>query len=230
MATDPRFDVFPDEMTATQERRSKWTSCLIGCLVVLGVIMVLVIIFAVWVGRNWRGWAADIGTQAVSQAVDSSDLPPQEKGEVKAQADRIAQALRAGQISAQQAGEIIQKVFESPLMPTIIVGAIDQHYLQRSGLNDQEKTEGKQTLKRFARGAIDKKINQQGIDAVMTHVADRQPNGEWRLRQQVSDQDLRAALTEAKKQADDAGVPAEPEAVDPSDELKRIIDESLPGA
>ena len=36
-----------------------------------------------------------------------------------------------------------------------------------------------------------------------------------------------AALTEAKKQADDAGVEAEPEDVDPSAVLKEIIDESL---
>ena len=114
-------------------------------------------------------------------------------------------------------------------MPTIIVGAIDQHYLQRSGLSAEEKAEGRLTLQRFARGAIDKKIDEQGIDAVMAHVADRQPNGEWRLRQQISDQDLRAALTEAKARADAAEIPAEPEAVDPSDELKRIIDESLPG-
>jgi hypothetical protein len=230
MVTDPRFDVFPDEMTATQERRSKWTSCLIGCLAVVGVLIVLAIILGVWFARNWRDWAADIGTQAVNQAVDSSELPPQEKGEVKAQAERVAKALRDKKISAEQAGKILQRIFESPLMPTIIVGAIDQQYLQRSGLSAEEKAEGRLTLQRFARGAIDKKIDEQGIDAVMAHVADRQPNGEWRLRQQISDQDLRAALTEAKARADAAEIPAEPEAVDPSDELKRIIDESLPGA
>ena len=61
----------------------------------------------------------------------------------------------------------------------------------------------------------------------MVHVADRQPDGNWRLRQQVSDADLRAALTEAKAQADKAGIAEEPEEFDPSDEFQRIIDEAL---
>ena len=61
----------------------------------------------------------------------------------------------------------------------------------------------------------------------MSHVADKEPNGEWRMRQQLSDADLRAALTEAKARADAANVAAEPEDVKPSVELKRIIDETL---
>ena len=83
------------------------------------------------------------------------------------------------------------------------------------------------SLKRFARGIFDDKIKEKGIDAVMAHVADRKGDGQWRLRQTVSDDELRAALSEAKAQADAADIPAEPENIDPSDEVKRIIDESL---
>ena len=55
MADDHRFEIEPSEYTEKQRKRSKWTSCLIGCLVVLGVLMVLFVILAVFVGRNWRG-------------------------------------------------------------------------------------------------------------------------------------------------------------------------------
>ncbi len=227
MATEHRFEIIPDEGEATPRQRSKWASCLIGCLVVLGVMLVLMIIVAVWVARNWRGWAADFGSQAVNQAIDASDLPPQEKGEVKVQVERMAKALREGQISGEQAGTILQKVFESPLMPALVVAAIDKHYIERSGLSDDEKAQGRVALSRFTRGTIDHKIDKQGLDSVMVHVADRQPDGNWQLRQQVSDADLRAALTEAKVQADAAGIAEEPEEFDPSDEFKRIIDEAL---
>jgi hypothetical protein len=227
MATEHRFEIIPDEGEATPRQRSKWASCLIGCLVVLGVMLVLMIIVAVWVARNWRGWAADFGSQAVNQAIDSSDLPPQEKGEVKVQVERVEQAFRDGRISFQQAGMILQKVFESPLMPALVVAAIDKHYIERSGLSDDEKAQGRVALNRFTRGTIDDKIDKQGLDAVMVHVADRQPDGNWQLRQQVSDADLRAALTEAKAQADKAGIAEEPEEFDPSDEFKRIFDEAL---
>jgi hypothetical protein len=230
MASDPRFDDFPDSMTETQQRRSKWTSCLIGCLIVMGGILVLAIVLAVWLSRNWQDLAADLGTQAVNQVLESSELPPQEKGEVRSEVNRVAKALQERKISGQQARAVIEKILESPLMPTMIVAVVDRQYLERSGLSDAEKLEGRKSLSRFARGVIDKKIDQQGMDAVMSHVADRQANGQWQLREQISDDELRAALTAAKEEADKAAIPDEPEAVDPSDELKRIIDESLPGA
>jgi hypothetical protein len=234
MATDPRLETHTnpfgpdyDQVADDPRRRSKWATCLMGCLGVLAVLMILAVIAGVWIGRNWRGWVAGIGSQAVNQGIDSSDLPPQEKVEVKEQVDRVTKAFRAGQISTEQAGAIVDKLMHSPLMPSLVVATVGKRYFDRSGLSDEEKDEGRKTLKRFTRGMVDKKINDQGIDAVMTHVADRQANNQWQLRQQVSDQELRAALTEAKARADAAGIAEEPEDFDASDEVKRIIDETL---
>ena len=116
---------------------------------------------------------------------------------------------------------------ESPLMPSFVVMAVERKYFDRSKLSDEEKAEGRQALKRFARGVFDSKIKDKGIDSVMAHVADRGPNGQWELRQAVSDEELRAALSEAKAQADAANIPPAPENIDPSDEVKRIVDEAL---
>jgi hypothetical protein len=226
MASDHRFEVFPDQ--GESRPRSKWASCLIGCLIAAGIAILLMIAVGVWVARNIRGWAADFGSQTISQGIDSSDLAPQEKVEVKQQVDRVDKAFRDGRISMQRAGTIIQKVMQSPLMPTLVVGAVDKHYFTSSGLSDDEKAEGRLTLKRFARGVIDKKIDDKGIDKVMSHIADRQSNDSWQLRPKVSDADLRAALAAAKADADEAGIAAQPENIDPSDELKKIIDESMP--
>ena len=113
-------------------------------------------------------------------------------------------------------------------MPSLIVMAVDKQYFERSGLSDEEKAQGRDALKRFARGVIDGKIDQKGIDAVMAHVADQKGDGNWQFRAKVSDADLRAAIAEAKSRADKAGIPAEAETtIDPSDEVKRIIDEAL---
>jgi len=227
MSSDPRFDVYPDEFEQAQRRRTKWTTCLIGCLAIFVLMMLFVIAAAVWVGRNWRGWTADLGLQVLNQGIDTSDLPAAEKDEVKVQVKRIATGFRDGKISAEQLGTIVQKLAQSPLMPTFVVMAVDKQYFNRSGLSDEEKAQGRKDLKRFARGMIDGKIDQKGIDAIMSHIADRKPDGEWQLRQNVSDADLRAALAEAKSRADEAGIAEEPENVDPSDEFKRIIDEAL---
>jgi hypothetical protein len=225
MASEHRFEVIPEQ--GEPRPRSKWAGCLIGCLVAAGITTLLIVAVGIWVARNLRGWAADLSSQAINQGIEASDLAPQEKLEVKQQVERVDKAFRDGRISMQQAGTIVQKVMESPLMPTLVVGAVDKHYFASSGLSDQEKVEGRLTLKRFARGVIDKKINQEGIDKVMSHIADRQGDS-WRLRQKVSDDDLRAALAAAKVDADDAGIAAQPEKIDASEELKKIIDESMP--
>jgi hypothetical protein len=234
MASDPRFSPYPnqpdptfDQFGETPRKRSMWQSCLIGCLAVFVVMVVLALIVGFWISRHWRGWVAEFGSQAINQGIDSSDLPPQEKAEVKAQVERVKTAFAAGQISNEQASAIVKKLIQSPLMPSFVVMAVDRHYFDRSKLSDEEKAAGRQSLKRFTRGIIDEKIDEKGIDAVMAHIADRKPDGQWELRSTVSDDELRAALTEAKKQADAAGIPEAPQDVDPSDEVKRIIDESL---
>ena len=234
MASDPRFEAYPNQTDAHTfqveepvRKRSAWQTCLIGCLGVLAVVVVLAIIAGFWISRHGREWFAGFGSKLINQGIDASDLPPQEKLEVKEQVDRVAKAFGEGQISNEQAMAILEKLGKSPLMPSIVVMGVDRQYLDRSKLSDEEKAEGRTALKRFARGMFDGKIKQKGIDSVMAHVADRQPDGQWELRETVSDEELRAALSEAKAQADAADIPPVPEDIDPSDEVKRIIDESL---
>jgi hypothetical protein len=166
--------------------------------------------------------------QVINQGIDESDLPPQEKVEVKAQAERVTKAFRSGEISLDQTMAIVEKLTKSPLMPSLIVLAVDKQYFDHSGLNADEKSQGREALRRFARGAMEGKIDQQGVDSVLSHVADKQNDGSFHLRGKVSDADLRAAIADAKSRADKAGVTADTEkTIDPSDELKRIIDEAL---
>jgi hypothetical protein len=234
MASDPRFGddanqyvESPDQFNVTAPPRSRWSSCLTGCLIVFGIMLIVAIVLGIWISHNWRDRFADIGMQAFDQSIESANLPPQEKAEVKAQVERVEKAFREGQITNKQAFAIIDKLMKSPLMPSLLVAAVDKQYFDHSGLSNGEKLRGREALRRFASGAISGKINQQGIDAVLSHVAVRGSGNNWTFRQKVSDADLRAALTEAKTRADSAAIPEEAESVDPSDELKRIIDEAL---
>jgi hypothetical protein len=199
-----------------------------GCAIALGVMSVIAVIVGFWVARHWRGWVANVGLEAINQGIDDSDLPAQEKAEVKAQAERVTKAFGNGEISVEQVMAIVEKLTKSPLMPSLIVMAVDKQYFDRSGLSAEEKAEGRKALRRFARGAIDGKIDQQGVDAVLAHVADRKGENNWQFRKNVTDADLKAAIAEAKSRADNAGIPADVDTnIDPSDEVKRIIDEAL---
>jgi hypothetical protein len=211
----------------TEKRRSGWQNCFIGCLIVCVILFVLLALVAFWISRNWRDWIATGGTEGIRQAMLDSQLPPQEQQEIMVQVDRVATAFRDKQVSAEQLGVLAEKLMQSPLMSAIVASTIDRQYLAKSNLSEEEKTEDRRTLQRFVRGVIDKKIDEQGLDAAMTHVADRDRQGHWQLKKQLTDEELRAFFAEAKRQADDAGIPAQPAEIDPSEEVKKIVDAAL---
>ncbi|MCI0333365.1 MAG: hypothetical protein L0228_09100 [Planctomycetes bacterium] len=216
-----------DQQEPPAKRRNWMTGCLLGCLAVIVVLLVLGTVATIWISRNWRDWVSTAASQGVKQAIDESDLPAEEKDQIKVQVDRVAVAFREGRLSNEQAARLMEKLTQSPLITAFVASAAEKKYLDGSGLSDEEKAEAKVTLQRFLRGAIDEKIDRRSIDAALGHVADKQPDGNWRFRNKVSDEELRAFLAEAKKAADDAQIPDQPAEFDPSDEVKRIIDESM---
>jgi hypothetical protein len=226
MATDARFDVDSTQWNEPQ-KKSWWQTCLTGCLIVFVVLLAVAILGGIWVTHHWRGWASNFGSAAIKQAVEASDLVPQQKQAIGDQVDRVADAFRTGRLSVDQMGSIMEKIAKSPLMTLIMVTAADKKYVAHSGLSAAEKAEGRETVQRFASGAMTHKVDRAGIDAAMAHISDMQPNGQVRLRQTVSDDELRAFLSEAKQQADKAGIAAQPESVDVAAEFQKIVDEAM---
>lgn len=215
------------EGPGTEKRRSGWQTCLMGCLVVCVILFVLVALVGFWIARNWRDWTANLATEGIRQGIAESQLPPQEQQEIMLQVDRVATAFREKTVSGEQLGKLAEKLFRSPLMSLMMTSAIERQYFAKSGLSDQEKAEDSQVLQRFIRGAIDGKINEAGVDAAMSHVADRDAHNQWKLRQTLTDDQLRAFFAEAKKQADAAEIPEQPTEIDPSEEIRQIVDETL---
>ena len=230
MATDPRFGAEQFQADVPERKKSGMSTCLMGCLIVFGIVLLLVIVISIWAYYSWRGIAASGMATIAKQGIEQSQLPVEEKQEINVQVDRVADGFRDGKISMEQLAKLMQEFANSPLMTSVMASALDSQYLDKSGLSDDEKAEGKKTLRRFLRGAVDQKIDQQGIDAAMMHVAVREPNDQWKIRDQLSDEDLRKFLETAKAEADKANIPDEPESFDPSDEVKRIVDDALGGA
>jgi hypothetical protein len=225
MSTEHRFDPYGDD--AAPRRRSWLSTCLFGCLIMAGIGVVLTAIAAYWIAQNWRNWTARVLSDGINQSIDQSDLPPQEKQEIKVQVNRVADAFRNKKISNDQIKVLFQELVESPILAAFIVQAAEEKYLNPSGLSDDEKAEARITIQRFTRGAVEGKIDQASADAAIENIADPQENGGWKLRERVTDAELRAFLAAAKAEADKANIPEEPVEFDPSDEIKRIIDTAM---
>jgi hypothetical protein len=186
------------------------------------VLLVLAVLVGVWVSRHWRSWASDLGAVGMKQFVATADLPAAQQQAISEQIDRVADGFKTGRLSVEQMKQIMQDIGKSPLMASIMASAADKKYISKSGLSDEEKVESRKTVRRFARGVIDHKIDREASDATMAHISHRESNGSVQPKQFVSDDELRAFLKEAKEQADKAGIPDQPETIDAAAEFKKL--------
>src|SRR5262245_38527830 len=146
MADEHRFSADVEGPGAPTTGKSAWKSCLTGCLVVFVILVVIAILFAFWVSRNWRNWAATAATEGIRQGIAGSQLPAQEQQEIMVQVDRVAKAFREKAISGEHLGKLAERLVQSPLMSLMVTSTIEQHYFAKSGLSEEEKTEGRKTL------------------------------------------------------------------------------------
>lgn len=212
---------------------------LAGCLVAVGVIVVLLVIGGVILALNWRSWTSKGMQSIVQAAVDKSTLPEAEKQEVLAVVDEFTAEFEAGDVTASQFGRVFEELTKSPLIPAMLVMSVDSGYIAKSELTPEEKTEGSKNLSRFVRGVFDGSISQTKIDDV-TEPIHAEPNDankvsihtnninlELKAPESVKPEELRAFLANADAEADAAGVPDERFEVDWSAELQSAIDRAM---
>jgi hypothetical protein len=234
MANDPQqFRVQDDRFEGAAstpgapKQRSAFATCLTGCLVAFVIALVLGVIAIWWAYKNFGTLAASIGSTFAKEVINQTELPAEEKTDINFQIDRLATAAKDGKVSAKRMEAFFTELVESPLLTTLVMSVVDKKYITPSGLSDEEKAEARVTIQRFMRGSIDKKITQAQMDKAMEPVSTKDKDGNVQLKQQVTDDELRAFLANAKADADAAGVPAEVPEVDPSDEFKRLVDVTL---
>jgi nucleotide-binding universal stress UspA family protein len=197
--------------------------CLKGCFIVLLIMVVLIVILGYVVSQNWRNWGAEMSLVVVDKTLDASNIPEQEQTEISSELARPLNALRDGTLTLEQLQQLSLAIIESPLMPSLGVSAIETHYFNQSTLTAEEKQAGSLALRRFTRGVITGKIDEPAVERVLSYVADRQGN-RWEFRKKATDEELRQLIATATQEADQAGIPEQVELIDPSEEVRKIID------
>ncbi len=220
MASD-KFEIEPE----VEERKERGCAggCLKGCFIVLLLMVAGIVVLGFFVSRNWRGWTASVAEYFIQESLEASNLPAQEKQEIREELLRPLDALKSGELSLEQFEKLGSALIESPLLPSLAVTVVETKYFLRSRLTPEEKTAGKIALRRFVHGAIEEKIDDPAIERVLSYIADR--NGdEWKFRDRATDEELRALIATAEQEADKAGVPEDVDEIDPSDEIRKIIE------
>jgi hypothetical protein len=223
MASD-KFEIEPE--AEVPRERGCAGGCLKGCFIALLLFIVAFLILGFVVSRNWRDWSASLAEYFIQESLAASNLDPAEKQEIRAELQRPLDALKSGELSREQIKLLGDALLESPLLASLAVTAVETQYFQRSGLSAEEKEAGRIALRRFAHGVIEGKIDEPAMDRVLSHIADRNGN-EWKFHETATDEELRALIATAEQAADKADVPQEVDQIDPSDEIRKVIDQVM---
>lgn len=208
----------------TLNRRGSWVK---GCLITLAIFIVLLVAAGIYVSMNWRGWVAYGMQKAGTDVVAQSPLPQDQKDRITARITAFSDDFRAGKITMQQFADVAKEVGEGPLAPLGLVWGIREKYVAKSGLTSEEKTDGERSLQRLARGVAEKTIPWSAIDEISGPVVTKTGQNNYKMKEKVTDDELRTLITSAKAKADAAKVPDEAYEVNVADEVDKAIDKAL---
>jgi hypothetical protein len=205
--------------------------CLWGCLIagIVGLILLIVVCVGgvYYVTYQAKALVVSGVRFAVVSGINGSDLTAEDKQQVITEVDRLVDAYKQGKINEKDVENILKEVETSPLIPLFVCYGIEQQYLDKSGLTDDEKTDARKQLQRLVRGGMDQKISQTDIEALLKPLQQPGPNGQQQLKPVLTDAEIKAFIAGAKKLADDAEIPDEEFKIDIGDEVKRIVDRGL---
>ena len=214
--------------SARSDSSNSSSSCMVGCLGIAALAFLLMAGVAWWVYQNGREFFTELGRDKIVEAINASGLEAEEKELIAAEIDRVSGAFLRGEIPVQKMVELAEAIAEGPLMSVVLVEVARTRYLDPSGLSEEEKAAGLETLRRAAYGQMEGLLTEEDLDAAFasiekpgSHDADR------RIQETLTDEQLRAFLAEAKAAADRADVPAEVPAFDLVEEFRGLLREIL---
>lgn len=200
---------------------------LIGCLGVFLFAVLCVSITAWYVATNIRTIGANLGQKVAVSVINDSKLPDDQKKGIISHIDRVVNDYKAGKITDEQLGQIFEKIAKSPVTIMGIVMMAEEKYVTPSKLTATEKSDAVRTLQRLGRGAYEEKIEKDKIDKIMETLMTTDSSGNKKIKEKLTDEELRAFLKLAKDEADRADVPDEAFVVDMAAEIGKSIEEAL---
>jgi len=217
----------PPESGAGNKSDNTLKFVLFGCLgsTIVSLILVAFGAYYIWQNSNWF-IAKGVRMVAVT-TVDQFALPEEDREGVVIEIDRVVDQYLAGHISHQDLSAIMEKIAQSPILPIGMVYFAEQQYLVPARLDQAEHRRASRNLERLARGIFERKIPQERIEHIVSPIMDTKYDGTEKLKERLTDHELRALLERVAVEVDQAKIPDEPFEVEIVAELRMAIDQSL---
>lgn len=200
----------------------------IGCFILTIILCLTCGLGIWWITANLRTVGTRMTRAMLKLGIQEMKLPDDQQSRIFDRIDNVSQQFQEEKISFEQLERIFQKLAESPLFPAGSALLAERVYLDQSGLGDDEKEAGKLAIRRFTRGSLEQSISEQRNGEVLDIISTWNPETKNReFLENLSDQQLRHFIAEAKRAADEADVVENIPEINFADEFDRAIDQAL---
>jgi hypothetical protein len=200
-----------------------------GCLIAVLIAVAIVVGGGIYVAKNYRIWAARAITFAMTAVINESDLPGQEKIEITDILSLIKENYIAGDIELKELGTLLEAMAGCPALAVGMVVQFEASYVTPSALRDDEKSEARLHLNRFAQGLNSDAIGWGQLEDVTEPIllATGEHNRDLKPPDQCSPDEIRQVLANVKSAADQQNIPLQFVDIDISDEFLKTIEGAL---
>ena len=200
-----------------------------GCLIAIVVMVAILIGAGIYIASNFKHWAAEGVTVAMTIVIRESALPDEEKSEIIDILDQLKKDFQSDDITLEELGLILQAIPNCPALTIGMMIQLEASYVKPSNLSDEEKLEANLTLNRFSQGLSGGTISWEEAHEVSEPLTDIDAEGKQTLKEpgEITDEEIRQMLAAAKQAADTAGIPAVRIEIDISDEFQKAIEEAI---
>lgn len=200
-----------------------------GCLIAIALVIIIIVGGGIYVSKNYRIWAAKAVTMAMSAVISGSDLPYEEKNEIKDILDIVKDEYLAGDIQLEELGTVLEAMASCPALAIGMVVQFEASYVTDSGLSETEMEDARLQLNRFAQGLINDSINWSDLDDVTEPILAYAGDDDKTLKPpgDCSTDEIRQVLSNIKAAADQQNIPMQFVNIDISDEFLRTIEGAL---
>lgn len=200
-----------------------------GCLIAIALVIIVIVGGGIYVSKNYRIWAAKAVTMAMSTVISKSDLPYEEKNEIKDILDVVRDEYLAGDIQLEELGTVLEAMASCPALSIGMVVQFEASYVTDSGLSETEIADARLHLNRFAQGLINDSINWSDLDDVTEPILAYVGGDDKTLKPpgECSTDEIRQVLANIKAAADQQNIPMKFVNIDISDEFLRTIEGAL---
>lgn len=216
-----------------QPKKTWFSGCLLGCLIVGAISVVVCAIGGYFAYTQGPQITITAGRGFIESVLQESSLPPDEQEAIVQQYDRLGDGYLNGQVNLEDIALVFNDLVESPAFTLLFVEVIDAVYVERSGLDAEEKEVARETLQRIFNGVMNDQLDNSELDelleAIRKNPNSQDPTQKQQIKDKLTDEELRAFIQKAKELCDAKEIPAEESGTRISDKLKAIIDDRLSG-